>query len=228
MNAHPRILSTKKLTPAQRERLLNAGFALVEIPMVSTRPVPFDVPMHIPKAIITSKNAVAAISGKGIRIDQCFCVGSKTAAALEAAGYAPEVVADTGAALALILTERFPGACFTYLGTRSRRDELPKVLKAHNTPLTEIEVYETVIEAREVPGTFDGILFFSPSAVQAFSQKNSFSGAVCFSIGPTTGSTLKEHHAEVITARQSTAEHLILETITYFKSINANNRETSI
>jgi uroporphyrinogen-III synthase len=84
-------------------------------------------------------------------------------------------------------------------------------------------VYETLTNALEAPGTFDGILFFSPSAVHTFCKNNTPGNAAGFCIGPTTAATLKEHHGNAVTASQPTAEHLILETIKYFK-----NKKTTI
>ena len=217
MDAKPRILSTKTLTPPQKERLLSAGFALVELPFVKTRPLLFDAPSTIEKAIITSQNAVQAIRGKNLNIAECFCVGPKTEAALKASGFYTVLCRDTGEQLAEELVKRYPGEQFYYLGTSNRRDELPQILQAHQTPLTEIAVYETRLNPEEVPGEFDGILFFSPSAIQAFSEKNHPGNAVCFCIGPTTAGALEDKSNRIVTPGKPTAEHLILETIKYFK-----------
>ena len=211
-----RILSTKKLTPSQRESLLNARFALVELPFIDISPVAFEVPARIERVIITSQNAVASLKGKNIQIGQCFCVGEKTAAALTEAGYPPVLCADSGEELARLLVERYNGEAFCYLGTRSRREELPSILKAGHTPLTEIEVYKTVKKPLKVPGTFDGILFFSPSAVEAFHEQNTTEGAVCFCIGPTTAGALEGRSPKAIIPSRPTAEHLILEVKKYF------------
>ncbi|MBL7471839.1 uroporphyrinogen-III synthase [Robertkochia sediminum] len=228
MASNIRILSTRTLTEPQRERLLAAGFALTEIPFIKTEQVPFTAPDSIARAIITSNNAAKAIANKQLRIDAVFCVGQKTATTLSSAGYKVEITADNAGALAEKITDAYQGEEFYFLGTRSRRDELPEHLKANNTPLKEIEVYKTLPESHRVPGNYDGILFFSPSAVDAFSRENSFKETVCFSIGPTTAQALEAHTKTVVTAKQPSAEHLILETVKYFKSINAHNRETSI
>ncbi|WP_224488341.1 uroporphyrinogen-III synthase [Robertkochia flava] len=211
-----RILSTKSLTTPQKERLLNAGFALVEIPFVKTETVPFSHPHKIDRAIITSQNAVKAIRGADLRIGQCFCVGEKTAAALTEAGYPPVLCESSGEQLAYALADRYKGKDFHYLGTRNRRDELPRILKEHNTPLTEIEVYRTLTNVIEAPGRFDAILFFSPSAVNAFRQKNETGNAVCFCIGPTTAKAFEGFENKVAIAAKPTAEHLILEVVKYF------------
>lgn len=228
MASNIRILSTKTLTQPQRERLLAAGFALTEMPFVKAEQVPFTAPESIARAIITSNNAAKAIAEKQLSIDTVFCVGQKTATTLRSAGYTVEITEDNAENLAGKIADRHQGKEFYFLGTRSRRDELPAYLRAHNTPLKEIEVYKTLTENHKVPGNYDGILFFSPSAVNAYSHENSFQKTVCFSIGPTTARALEKHTRTVITAKQPSAEHLILETVKYFKSINAHNRETSI
>ena len=52
------VLSTKKLSPSQRELLVNAGISLVEYNAIKIEFVPFKVPSNIENAIFTSQNGV--------------------------------------------------------------------------------------------------------------------------------------------------------------------------
>ncbi|THD69418.1 uroporphyrinogen-III synthase [Robertkochia marina] len=223
-----RILSTKVLTPPQKERLLHAGFAVVEHSFIKTNPVNFTAPAFVEKGIITSMNAIDPLVERGIKIGKCFCVGQKTAAALREAGYSPEVCAESGAALARILIEKYRGENFHFFGTDSRRNELPEMLSNNDTPLTEIHVYETVLNPAKAPGKFDGILFFSPSAVASYLQENTLNDSIAFCIGPTTAKSLDKHHAETVIANTPTAERLILEVIKYFKKQKDHNLDPRI
>lgn len=217
MDAPIRILSTKTLAPSQKERILAAGFSLVESAFVTTRPLEFEAPDYIDKAIITSSNAVQPIKDGRLKIGHCYCVGEKTRAVLTAAGYTPEICETSAAKLGEVLMEKYQGEAFYFLGTRARRDELPEILKANGSTLSEIPVYETILNSKAVGEGYDGILFFSPSAVTAYLQKNSLDKQVCFCIGPTTANALKDQSVKVVTAKAPTAEHLILETIKHFK-----------
>ena len=228
MNEPIRILSTKVLTPPQRERLLHAGFALVERSFIQTKPVHFTAPDLVEKAIITSMNAIDPLVERDIKIGKCFCVGQKTAAALRDAGYNPEVYAESGAALARILIEKHRGEHFHFFGTASRRNELPDMLSSNDTTLTEIHVYETILSPAKAVGEFDGILFFSPSAVASYLQDNTLKDSIAFCIGPTTAKSLDNHPAKTVIADTPTAERLILEVIKYFKKPKDDNLEPRI
>lgn len=228
MNEPIRILSTKVLTPPQRERLLHAGFALVERAFIKTNPLDFKAPAYVEKAIITSTNALAPLKENGIRIGQCFCVGQKTAAALRKAGYSTEITAISGTALAKELIEKYRGQHFHFFGTASRRSELPELLSSNDTPLTEVYVYETVLNPGKANGQFDGLLFFSPSAVASYLKENSIKDAIAFCIGPTTAKSLDTCPVKTVIAETPTAERLILEVIKYFKKQKDYNLEPRI
>ncbi|HAV55222.1 MAG TPA: uroporphyrinogen-III synthase, partial [Aequorivita sp.] len=79
------VLSTKKLSPSQRELLVNAGISLVDYNAINIEFVPFKAPNTVENAIFTSQNAVKAYlnekdhlpsplegEGSGVRM---FCVG---------------------------------------------------------------------------------------------------------------------------------------------------------
>ncbi|MDP5044806.1 MAG: uroporphyrinogen-III synthase, partial [Leeuwenhoekiella sp.] len=98
------ILSTKKLTPSQKNLILGAGFSVVEYDAIQIEFVDFELPNTLEYLIFTSKNAVNAFLNKmskepkksadikghlslkaeqlGVQDYKCFCVGSKTEAIL--------------------------------------------------------------------------------------------------------------------------------------------------
>ena len=74
-----------------------------------------------------------------------------------------------------------------------RRDELGRELKEAGFEYIDLEVYQTELNTIPLPDEKpDGILFFSPSAVEAFRQSNGFKGSLpeLFAIGNTTGESL--------------------------------------
>lgn len=223
MNQSRRILSTKLLEPPQKERLLAAGFAVVEMDFVTAEGVQFETPEFLPNLIITSKNAAKALKNKRLQAEKCFCVGEKTAALMKAQGYTIACIAPNAASLAAVICENYASESFYFLGTASRRDELPTMLAKANIPLSEITVYKTIPQPHKVDGEFDGILFFSPSGVTAFTENNSPGKAICFCIGPTTAASLPDTANRVVIAKKPGVEYLVLETVNYFKTTTLQN-----
>ncbi|MEL0255592.1 MAG: uroporphyrinogen-III synthase, partial [Burkholderiaceae bacterium] len=58
-------------------------------------------------------------------------------------------------------------------------------------------------------GNFDGLLFFSPSGVTSFLQKNKLHDATCFAIGKTTAHALAPHTNSISIASEPTVSHLM-------------------
>jgi len=101
----PKLLSTKVLQPAQRSRLLAAGFAVQSYGAVKTQPLSFEMPAVPFQAIFTSQNAVQSflehqhLSTALPILEGVFCVGERSAQRLRKKGINVLAVADTAAAL---------------------------------------------------------------------------------------------------------------------------------
>jgi uroporphyrinogen-III synthase len=90
----------------------------------------------------------------------------------------------------LIIAEKKSDQINFFCGDQ-RRDELPTVLKSNAILVNEIAVYKTREIEQKLNKAYDGILFFSPSAVISFFNSNSLpEKTVVFSIGKTTAATL--------------------------------------
>jgi uroporphyrinogen-III synthase len=211
------ILSTKKLSNSQKQLFLNAGLSLVEYNAIIIEAVDFELSSEkIKNAIFTSKKAVKAVLGK-VEIENCFCVGEKTAAILSENEFQIQEIADYGKDLAEIIVQKYPEATFTFFCGKKRRDELPEILKLENIKCKEIEVYSTGLNPREFPQEFDGILFFSPSAVQSFTAENQLKNTIAFCIGETTATEAKKHTKNIIIATKPSIENVIVQVAKYSK-----------
>ncbi|WP_224484242.1 uroporphyrinogen-III synthase [Robertkochia aurantiaca] len=217
MPENPRILSTKILSPPQQERLLHAGFSLVQLAFIKVSLSAISEPVRAKHAILTSKNAVKAIQQNRIIVENAYCVGEKTAAMTSSLGIPVKVVAETSKELAGIIAEHYSENKYVYFCGNLRRPDLPQILRKSKVDFDEVTVYHTERVPHEVKGSFDGILFFSPSAVESYAQNNKFGNPVCFSIGPTTSDALKNHTSRIITAKKPSAEHVVLEVLKEFK-----------
>jgi uroporphyrinogen-III synthase len=81
----------------------------------------------------------------------------------------------------------------------------------------EVVVYRTIEMTHTIPSTYDGILFFSPSAVNSFFAINKEEQTTYFAIGTTTANALQQYiHANVIVAERATKEDLVKQAISYF------------
>src|SRR5690606_7752508 len=118
--------------------------------------------------------------------------GLKTKSLLEENGF--NVIAYTGYAadLAEIITLIYAKEKFTFFSGNLRRDTLPETLSNAKVVFNEIEVYETILTPKKMNGTFDGILFFSPSGVESYLKNNKITTENCFCIGTTTAETLEK------------------------------------
>ncbi|MDT0650056.1 uroporphyrinogen-III synthase [Autumnicola edwardsiae] len=208
----PTLLSTKKLSTAQKQLVLNSGLRFVEYDAIQIDFVDFEA-ISVENAIIPSKNAAKAVVKKCISIEKCFCVGEKTSAYLRDHNYKIVEVADYGRNLANIVLNNYNEQKFTFFCGNKRRDEIPSVLKENNIAFEEIEVYKTRLNFQHFRQEFDGIMFFSPSAVQSFTKENKLKDSIVFCIGKTTASEAKKHTENIVTATKPSIENVIVQAV---------------
>jgi len=105
---------------------------------------------------------------------------------------------------------------------RQRREELPSILSAHGVRVHEIVLYENVPTPVITGADYDGIFFFSPSAVTSFFSVNRLpKTTVCFAIGATTAGTIEDFtDNRVIISTAPRAESMVQTAIFYFNNIN--------
>lgn len=214
----PSVLTTKKLTKSQESLLFNAGIAWVNYSAIQIEfHKNIQLPELIENAIITSKNAWLAVI-KNTKIENAFVVGSKTAQLLKEANIVIIEKADNAKDLANRIIENHVEKSFTFLCGNKRRDELPELLQQNQIELKEIEVYNTKLNSKKFDQEFDGILFFSPSAVQSFFQLNKSKNEIAFCIGNTTANEAKKYTSAIKTANQPTVENVIVQVVKELKT----------
>ena len=100
------------------------------------------------------------------------------------------------------------GTEVTYFCSDLRLDDLPTILEKNNIKVTEIEAYQTKYDGVKVDDSVEGVMFYSPSTVESFIQKNS-SDVIAFCIGETTAKEAKKHFKDVRIAKVPTVESVI-------------------
>jgi uroporphyrinogen-III synthase len=102
-----------------------------------------------------------------------------------------------------------------------RRNTLPKKLRSNEIKVQELVVYKTIEKPQLVSKNYDGILFFSPSAVRSFFTLNKIKEVkTLFAIGNTNAEELKLFtKAKIIIAENPDHEEIISDVIKYYTSI---------
>ncbi len=217
------ILSTKTLSVAQRQAFLDAEIDLLEQDFIEIQNNNFELKEINTNLIFSSQNAVLSLmeqkDWQKLTSKSVFCVGEKTKDLLEANGFTVDVYLDYASELAEIITLIYNKESYTFFSGNLRKETLPKALKNAGITFNEIEVYQTKLAPFKIfkEENFDGILFFSPSAVESYLTNNTITKEVCFCIGETTASALKNKTKNIIVAAQPTIEDVIEAVIEEFK-----------
>jgi uroporphyrinogen-III synthase len=130
-------------------------------------------------------------------------------------------IANSSAELAELITEKGPDEEIIFFCGNQRRDELPDILRNNDIDVSEIVVYETIAVPHKVSKQYQGILFFSPSAVECFFSNNKIAAStVLFAIGNTTANALKKFSGNtIIICNEPGKENLFRKMIAYFGDV---------
>jgi uroporphyrinogen-III synthase len=211
------ILSTKILSKIQRQELLNANFNVIEADFIKTENIAFDLNNVNDNLIFTSQNAVHSVlehpKVDTLKSKNAFCVGLKTKILLSENGFNAEVYTGYAEDLAEIITLIHSTESFTFFSGNLRRETLPKALKEAKITFNEINVYKTSLTPQQVKGTFERILFYSPSGVESYLKDNTIKNETCFCIGETTAKALEKITKNIIVAENPSIEDVIEDCI---------------
>lgn len=197
------ILCTRPLGEILIKKAADDGINIDVISFISTEPVNNKVlftklaALEDKKtvAVVTSAVAVSVLAGKlkELKTWKFYCLSGATQMALKQ--YYPKAeisgTAMNALELAKIVVQHKVKKAHFFCGDQ-RRDELPDYLHHYGVNLTEHIIYETVHTPLKVDKNYDGVMFFSPSAVDSYLKENeSNKKTVFFAIGQTTESTLR-------------------------------------
>src|SRR5690242_651388 len=104
-----------------------------------------------------------------------------------------------------------------------RLDDLPETLRINNIRVQEVIAYYASQTPHDMQEDYDGIMFFSPSAVHSFFSVNTIrTDVVLFSIGKTTTATIQTYCInKVITSEWPGQENLLEKIFEYYKHVNS-------
>jgi len=233
MGHSPRILSTRPLDSALIEQAKKKGIVIDAAPFIATEFVQDETLGQRVRnlagmglaAVFTSSNAVGAVAGMlgATQADgwKIFCIGAATrrAVAHHFSQAAITGTAHSASALADEILRQAPAEVFFFCGDQ-RRDELSSILSAAGVKVNEWVVYRTVQTPHKVETGYDGIAFFSPSAVHSFFEMNTLPAATpLFAIGNTTADTIRTYCPNPVIASPSPEQGIMVQQmIDYFQN----------
>ena len=134
--------------------------------------------------------------------------------------------ADSASALAYTIIKENTSQSLVFFCGDQRRDELPTKLSQQGIGVKEIVVYKTITTSHTINKKYDGILFYSPSAVDSFFSANKVShDCVFFSIGKTTEEAIKKFtDNKIIVANEPSKALLVEQAIQYFETDPIHHR----
>jgi uroporphyrinogen III methyltransferase / synthase len=190
--------------------------------------------------VLTSAQAVRAVVKRSEELKRSLIrsrsklriasVGPATAEAARQAGFPVEYVAEkhTGAALAEELGNRLQGTKVFLPRSDRANPDLPPALKRHGAQVTEVIAYRTLrptaVDERNLrqiaEGAADVVLFFSPSALQHFTEL--FGGEqlrvlqdnlAIVAVGPVTANALREAGVRRVVLAGNTTAAAVVEAL---------------
>ncbi len=228
-----RILSTKKLNQEAIDKASLNDTEIDELAFIKTEPIKDDelkstlrgfLQQNI-TAVFTSKNAALAFD-QIVNTElpwKIFCIGQATRKVAEKIFGAERIIgiADNAEDLSNVILKDEEIKKVHFFCGNQRKDELPNKLKAEGIEVEEIIVYETIETPQKMSRKqYDGILFFSPSAVKSYFSLNKLNEEIqVFAVGKTTAdSILQNDKREIITAEIPGEENMIDLVISHFST----------
>ncbi len=213
-NKEINVYSTKSFTEDQRllfhEKVTVESSDFIKISL--NRIHPRFLKNEIQNVIITSKNAVEALltnfSPIELQFKNIYCVGRRTKRLVETKIGKVTHFENNAKKLANYLIDYMEGTEVTYFCSDLRLDDLPTILEKNNIKVTEVEAYQTKYDGIKVANTVESVMFYSPSTVESFVQKNN-TEVIAFCIGETTANEAKKHFSDVRISKVPTVESVI-------------------
>ncbi len=226
------ILSTRGLDESVLTRAADMNIEIDSTTFIHTKPLDSDeltaqlqeLATQSLCVVFTSTNAVISVAeqiNKPVNW-KIFCTGGKTKEFVISA-FGEEAIVAT-AKNASVLAERIIASerivKVTFFCGDQRLNDLPERLNNNNIQTDEVIVYTTVQTPVFIEKNYDGILFFSPSAVHSFFSMNTVpTGITLFSIGQTTTSAIQSYCTNhIITSEWPGTESLLELAADYYNT----------
>lgn len=230
-NKNINILCTRPIEPALLKVTAAQGINITTCAFIETLPITDSKTQEAIETVgqlettivFTSMNAVEAVAKLVSDANSkwtIFCIGTTTNRLVKKYFGAEKIsgTANSAAELAELIIKSKQVNNLTFFCGDQRREELPEILRSNDINVNEITVYKTTAVAHQINDTFDGILFFSPSAVNSFFTSNKIpEKTVLFAIGTTTANEIKLFSTnKIVVSEVPGKENLVKLMMTFF------------
>ena len=219
-----KVLSTKILSPKQKEIVESAGISLIDYNAIQIVFKKFAIDLSFDNYILTSQNAVRGFlrafdnlplpeKRKEALSKKSFCVGAKTSALLRENGLKVVKTAKNSKELGQYIAKNHKNESFLFICGNRRREELPAILSKNTIQYKEIIAYHTINNEQGLNEVFEGVLFYSPSGVQSYVSRNDLSKSRAFCIGESTAREASRFSKEVIVSKEQSIESVLQSVV---------------
>lgn len=227
------LLSTRPLPKAVVEEGAKKGVIIEELSFIATKPVQDEELFQKIKTLAAGKHTVVftsmtAVEAVAEKINtapdwKIYSIGNTTRKLIEEKWGQDKIVATAENAQRLgerLIDDGVNDVVF-FCGN-IRRDELPNKIRSEGGKIEEVVVYETEETPSKLAKDYDGILFLSPSAVQAFFASNKpAKHTVLFAIGKTTEEAIRQHKGRnIVVANVTDKIEMAQDAIDYLSTSN--------
>ena len=221
-----KLLSTKIVSKKFKDLLIKNNYQIEEKSFIKILPFKSKSNISILENIIfTSKNAVEIILKNYIIKNNLankyiYCVGKSTAELIKKNNLNLIKSEDNSKNLSKFILANFKNSknSFTYFSGKKRIRELENNLKKNNINIIVHEIYDTLLTPLKINDLYDGVIFYSPSAVKSFFKgNNSLNNTYGFCIGNTTAKELSNYSNRFSVAKSNSEENMLESINKYFK-----------
>ena len=221
-----KLLSTKIVSKKFKDLLIKNNYQIEEKSFIKILPFKSKSNISILENIIfTSKNAVEIILKNymiknNLANKDIYCVGQSTAELIKRNNLNLIKSEDNSKNLSKFILANFKNSknSFTYFSGKKRIRELENNLKKNNINIIVHEVYDTLLTPLKINDLYDGVIFYSPSAVKSFFKgNNSLNNTYGFCIGNTTAKELSNYSNRFSVAKSNSEENMLESINKYFK-----------
>lgn len=227
------LLSTRPLPKSVVEEGAKKGVIIEELSFIDTKPIHDEALVERIRTLATEKHTVVftsmnAVEAVAEQIDtvpdwKIYSIGNTTRKLIEKFWGSDKIVAtaDYGKHLGERLIDDGVKDVIFFCGN-IRRDELPNKIRSEGGTIEEVVVYETEQTPARLTKDYDGVLFFSPSAVNAFFATNKPSkDTVLFAIGTTTEDAIRQQKGRnIVVANKVDKIDMTRDAINYLSTHN--------
>jgi uroporphyrinogen-III synthase len=191
----------------------------MEYDAIHVKPVSFELPAPTDYVIFSSKNAVKTVlkSAYALANTQVLCVGKQSEELLFKKGIKTIKTTKNMAELVSFIKKIAENASFLHFCGNRRLPLLAKKMAALKANFKEIVVYDTTLNVKKINAVPDAILFYSPSGVESYTDKNAIGNSSCFCIGKTTAKVLPMHPKDLIVLDNPSIKTLVAKAIQHLK-----------